>query len=143
VFALFSLLKKLADNSGSSLPAIGFEKRDLEDTWFSQLNLSGYAIEPRRIPKKEDHPLGWAVAVNLKHRVLFTQLVSNTGEMRERVYYYLLAIGPDIVVIEWNDPTARILPGLWSTKYSSKAIRQCADAAAMLITSNRKRFKWR
>jgi len=117
-----------------------FEERQLKDTWFARLNLSEAGIESWRRPT--DRPLGWVAAVNDEHKILFTQLLSSTSEMREYIYYYLVAIGKDVVLVEVNEPKARILPRGAYRKFSASTLRRYANAGAMVATVAKKPFSF-
>lgn len=64
-----------------------FIKRPLTADELSGLNFTAIGVVVRRVP-----PSGWAWAVDLERRILCTQLISNTGEMREGDYWYLLVV---------------------------------------------------
>lgn len=117
-----------------------FVERQLEDTWFGELDLSAAGIEQWRVPKHQ--PLGWKAAVNSKHKVLFTQLLSNSAEMRDRIYYYLLAIGSDVLLIQVNEPDARILPSGAHDTHSPETVWELANTAAMVVTLDKKPFRF-
>jgi hypothetical protein len=62
-----------------------FSKRRLSSEELSKIDFSLLNIESRRIPGPD-----WDWAVNPEQEIYCTQLISNTYEMREGVYWYLL-----------------------------------------------------
>lgn len=64
-----------------------FTKRHLSAAELSKIDFSLLKIESKRIPARE-----WNWAVNLEQEIFCTQLISDTYEMREGVYWYLLLV---------------------------------------------------
>lgn len=64
-----------------------FTKRHLSDAEVSRFNFPALGVVGRRVP-----PLAWDWAVDLERNVFCTQLISDTYEMREGNYWYLLVV---------------------------------------------------
>ncbi len=78
---------------------MGFEKVKLSSTIFYDL-IQDFEIEEKRIPEKDGiRPWDWYCAYDKDEKVLFTQLKSSSGEMRDHNYYYLLIIESDPIFI--------------------------------------------
>lgn len=71
-----------------------FIKRHLSEPELSSIDFPALGIEPRRIP-----PVKWDWAVDEIKGIFFTQLISNTGEMREGDYWYLLLTQGDFCIL--------------------------------------------
>lgn len=64
---------------------MAFLKRKLDANESPPADLLSLGVEQRRVPGE-----GWAWAVDLERKACFTQLISDTGEMREGYYWYAL-----------------------------------------------------
>ena len=64
-----------------------FVKRPLTPQEFSGLDFVSLGVVERRIPSS-----GWDWAVDSERCILCTQLISDTSEMREGDYWYLLVV---------------------------------------------------
>jgi hypothetical protein len=85
---------------------------------------------------------GWKVAASEDNFILFTQLVSSSGAMRDDYYEYLLAIGRKLVIISFSEGEARIVQvGAWN-EFPRDLIISIANRAAELVTVERKPFVW-
>jgi hypothetical protein len=66
---------------------MAFVKRPLNPDEHSRLDLAALGIETSRIPPRE-----WDWAVDEERNMFCTQLISNTYQMREGWYWYLLLV---------------------------------------------------
>lgn len=64
---------------------MSFTKRHLSDAEVSRFNFPALGVVGRRVP-----PLAWNWAVDSERDAFYTQLISDTYEMREGDYWYLL-----------------------------------------------------
>jgi hypothetical protein len=64
-----------------------FVKRPLTPHEFSGLDFASLGVVERRVPSS-----GWDWAVDSERCILCTQLISDTSEMREGDYWYLLIV---------------------------------------------------
>ena len=73
----------------------------LPETWFGLLPVETCAKAKARIPS-ETQASRWRCVVDERQRVLLTNLISSTGEMRDDNYFYLLAIRMNLFVVTWR-----------------------------------------
>jgi len=71
-----------------------FIKRQLSEAELSGIDFDALGVEPLRVP-----PVEWDWAVDETKGILFTQLLSSGGEMREGDYRYLLLTQSDFCII--------------------------------------------
>lgn len=119
-----------------------FNKMNLYDTWFEDLHLEELRISKSQLPPKESiHP--WQCAIDEEHRILFTQLISDTYAMRDGLYYYLLAIKNDLVLIFWDNHKAVIKDRGSANKYKLQELKDIInEAAAVVVLKLTFAFKW-
>ena len=72
-----------------------FLKRALSDQEFSAVDWGALGIAPKRIP-----PSNWSWSVDPARQLFCTQLLSDTSEMREGRYWYLLLFNGKPVIFE-------------------------------------------
>ena len=75
-----------------------FVKRPLSTEELAALDFSALGVETRRVP-----PLKWDWAVYESEKVLFTQLISSSAEMREGLYWYLLLAKGEPYILKVDD----------------------------------------
>ena len=76
---------------------MSFIKRQLTAEELSSFRNGGYNIIQRRVPDYD-----WEWAVDEENGILFTQLISNSNEMREGYYWYLLIVNSKKYIIRVN-----------------------------------------
>ena len=74
-----------------------FVKRRLQQDDTAPADLQAFGVEKRRLPTKV-----WDWAVDEEREASFTQLLSDTGEMREGDYWYALIAAHSLAVIQIN-----------------------------------------
>ena len=130
-----------AIGAGTEIPTAedGFRLARLDESWFATLSLSGLEIRTS-VPDLLRSP-DWPCAIDAKNH-LFVQLLSDTGQMREGYYEYLLAVNDEIVIISVDSYGARIMPtGAWQ-KLPRNLIVSLADSAAKIATAGQAPLKW-
>ena len=129
-------------SAGTQLPPVveGFRLSRLDESWFATLSLSGLEIRTS-VPDLLRSP-DWPCAFDHAKKHLFVQLLSDTGQMREGYYEYLLAVNDEIVIISVDSYGARIMPtGAWQ-KLPRNLIVSLADSAAKIATAGQAPLKW-
>ncbi|MEO0443553.1 MAG: hypothetical protein AAFZ92_07405 [Pseudomonadota bacterium] len=114
---------------------MSFKLKNLDETNFYDLNHAAIGIEDKRIPKKE-RAIPWKCAVNEADGILFTQLISSTGEMRDDYYYYLMLIDNNPIFILYNSGYAGVLNMGAAKEYELSFIIKYAVEASKIVTAN-------
>lgn len=83
-----------------------FAKRSLTEEELEALDWAALGIEPRRVPPKK-----WDWSIDADRKVMCTQLISNTGEMREGSYWYLLLVDGHPSIFEVDAFSYRTIQG--------------------------------
>lgn len=83
-----------------------FTKRPLTPDELSGLNFTAIGVIERRVPPSE-----WGWAVDSERRILCTQLISNTGEMREGDYWYLLVVSNSPFIFKVDAFSSTVVSG--------------------------------
>jgi len=83
-----------------------FTKRPLTPDELSDLNFTAMGVVERRVP-----PSGWDWAVDSGRRILCTQLISNTGEMSEGDYWYLLVVSNSPFIFKVDAFSSTVVAG--------------------------------
>ncbi len=87
---------------------MSFTKRPLTPDELTGLNFAAMGVVERRVP-----PTRWDWAVDPDRRILCTQLISNTGEMREGEYWYLLVVSNSSFIFKVDAFTSKFVAGRW------------------------------
>jgi hypothetical protein len=76
-------------------------------TMFRDLDVRGLHIAGRM--PQERHEGQWKAVIDDRRSILLTQLVGSPGEMRDGVYYYLMAVSRRLYLLESGPGTLRIV----------------------------------
>lgn len=120
-----------------SLASVVLTRAALADTWLPAISLRG-------VPHATEMPTSpsWPCAIDPARRVLFTQLVSSLGQMRDGYYEYLLAIdGHVLVVVHDGDARLQLPPG-WDA-FRHDEVRDLVDRCAVITCCDQQAFSWR
>lgn len=80
--------------------------RPLPSTRFRDLDLRSLHMESR-LPRLDQTQ--WKAVVDDRNGVIFTQLLGPSSEMRDGIYYYLLAVGRQLFVLESGSKTLEVV----------------------------------
>jgi hypothetical protein len=106
----------------------------LEQSWFQELDVDHPWIPTDRFPRiRPNDPIPWTCAVDEERRVLLTQLVSDTWEMREFLYFWLLAVHGDVVCIKEDMPRARMVGTPVIARHSYEKLIALANEARQVL----------
>ena len=113
-----------------------FIKTTLANSWIDQLP-SGEENIGRAILNSKVAP-AWACALDEERKTLFLQLSGASTDARDGIYFYLLAIGSDMILIQWDNGTARVLNRGAAEKYPRSFLEELADEAAVVACHDNK-----
>lgn len=117
---------------------MAFEKVELKDSWFNKLDL-GKAGVRHRAPEAET----WPCAIDIERALFFTPLLSRSHESREGWYFYLLAIGDDLIVIRWDNGLAKILSQGDAARYPQSQLEELINEGAVVACYDKKPFSFK
>ena len=117
---------------------MAFQKTELSKSWFERLNL-----EQANIQSRAPGSASWSCALDVERELLFTQLGGSSYEMRDGFYYYLLAIGSNLVVAEWDNGWARVLPQGAASSYTRHELETLINEGAVVACHDQKPFLFR
>jgi hypothetical protein len=89
------------------LPDMPFTKRKLTEIEISKFNFESFGISGERVP-----PQTWDWAVDSDRDIYFTQLISNSHEMRDGYYWYLLVMHQAPYIFKLTEGRSIIIDGV-------------------------------
>ena len=84
-----------------------FTKRKLTEIEISKFNFEKFGISGKRVP-----PKAWDWAVDSDRDIYFTQLISNSHEMRDGYYWYLLVMHQAPYIFKSTEGKSKIIDGI-------------------------------
>ena len=127
----------MGNEFSGSISSIPLKQVPLAETWLATLPIATVT----RLTTPPSDPT-WRCAINVEYKVLFTQLISDTYQMRDYYYEYLLAIDDKLMIISWNGKASLEKVGAWKELPLSELVK-LANRCAELTTYDQKPFLWR
>lgn len=113
---------------------MSFVKINILNTNFYD-RISKIDIEARRIPDKgRETTSDWPCAYDSDRDIIFTQLISNTHEMRDWDYYYLMLVNDNPVFIYWTLERASLLDKGAAKQYDQNFLVNLINEASIVCT---------